>query len=440
MKLKRKTWWKTCFLLLLVFACNGCKDEKNEEGGGFFNPSQKIRITGFNPESAGGGANFFIYGENFGTDPSIIEVTINDKVAPVIGANGNTIYCMIPEKVGTGLVKVKIGTEKGGFQEEISENEFKYQGELRVGTLAGWVDKDGKSTTLDGSLEEAQFQNPFWMTFDNEKNILLVQTKSSVRKINFRTNKVETLFYIRGDLNHPRTLTFSPDYDTLYIANDNGNREGMAVAYALRKDEYKKWARLVTGGWCNGAAVQPQDGTVFYNSWELAQLYKWKRGTQEGDLLFRVGAKAWEFNIQFEPDGNYAYIVCKNQHYIMKSFYDKERKVLLNPSLFVGTKKSYGHADGVGTGSKFDQPHQGCFDEEGNFYVCDVFNHCIRKITPDGMVTTFAGQPRKSGYADGALRNQSLFNKPSGILYDKENKIFYIADEGNHRIRTIKIE
>lgn len=44
MKLKRKTWWKTCFLLLLVFACNGCKDEKNEEGGTFLILHRKLEL------------------------------------------------------------------------------------------------------------------------------------------------------------------------------------------------------------------------------------------------------------------------------------------------------------------------------------------------------------------------------------------------------------
>lgn len=442
LKLKRNTWWQLFLLLIFALDSSGCKNDDDQDRANVpFNPSQKIEIAGFNPESAGGGADFFIYGTNFGTDPSIISVQINDKTAQVIGADGTTIYCLIPQQSGIGKVKVTIGTEETGVQEAISSKDFQYKGNLRVGTLSGWVDRDGASSTLDGTLEKAQYDRPYWMIFDETKeNIFLIQEYGSVRKISLNENKVETLFNLSGDLNRPRTLSFSPDYDTLYIANDRDNLDGMAVAYALKKDGYKKWARLVTGGWCNGAAAHPKDGTLFYNSYELGQLYKWEANTQKGELLYRVGDKAWEFNIQFEPNGDYAYLVCKNNQYILKAFYDKALRTLNNPSIFVGKKATAGYSDGVGTSALFNQPHQGCFDKEGNFYLCDMDNHCIRKITPDGLVTTFAGRPNEGGYSDGSLRNQAQFKNPSGILYDEDKEIFYIADENNHRIRTIKDE
>ena len=61
MKQKGKTLWQVVVLLSFVLNFSSCKDDKNEDAKLPFNPSEKIEINGFNPESAGGGANFFIY-------------------------------------------------------------------------------------------------------------------------------------------------------------------------------------------------------------------------------------------------------------------------------------------------------------------------------------------------------------------------------------------
>jgi sugar lactone lactonase YvrE len=150
-----------------------------------------------------------------------------------------------------------------------------------------------------------------------------------------------------------------------------------------------------------------------------------------------------EFLIQFAPSGNFAYLVMKNRNHIMRSNYNWTSGLLDKPTEFVGfitgaeTGREY--ADGTGKNARFASPQQGAFDENENFYVCDGWNHCIRKITPEGIVTTFAGRPQRAGYADGVLLD-AQFNLPYGIVYDQEEGTFYIADQMNHRIRVIKTE
>lgn len=443
MKQKGKTLWQIFVLLSFVISFSGCKDDNNEDSELPFNPSEQIEITGFNPESAGGGANFFIYGKNFGTDASIIDVTVNDKKAIVINADGTTIYCMVPTNAGSGHVKVTIGTEETGIQEAISEKEFQYKGALRVGTLLGWVDKDNHSSTTNGTFEEAQFQEPAWLRFGETKDeIYVTQQTTAIRKIDLKNRRVETLFPRTGGVtNGARTLAFSIKYDTLYISNDQDNKEEAAVSYALKKENYKQVRKLIAGRKCNGADIHPINGDLFYNCYDGGELYRWNRETQTSDFLYRAGDINWEYYVQFEPDGNFAYLVCRNRHYILKTFYDWKTHTLSHPSVFVGVRSdSGGYADGVGTSAWFRGPNEGCFDKDKNFYICDVDNHCIRKITPDGIVTTFAGRPGEAGYADGDLRNQAQFLWPVGIIYDDEKDIFYISDCGNHRIRTIKAE
>ena len=71
-----------------------------------------------------------------------------------------------------------------------------------------------------------------------------------------------------------------------------------------------------------------------------------------------------------------------------------------------------------------------------NLYVADYNNNRIRKITPAGEVSTFAGSGT-AGYTD-ATGTKAEFNKPSGVAVDSSSGILYVADHNNHCIRKIE--
>jgi len=103
-------------------------------------------------------------------------------------------------------------------------------------------------------------------------------------------------------------------------------------------------------------------------------------------------------------------------------------------STFAGSGDA-GYADGTGTKATFNSPRGLAIDGSGNIFVADMGNNLIRKITPAGVVTTFAGS-RGASYLDNATATSATFNRPNGIAIDANNNV-YVAEALNHTIRKI---
>lgn len=87
-----------------------------------------------------------------------------------------------------------------------------------------------------------------------------------------------------------------------------------------------------------------------------------------------------------------------------------------------------------GSSARFNEPHGLTADKNGNIYIADRINNLIRKITPSGTVSTFAGTGA-IGATDGPALTAS-FNEPWDIACDTLGN-FYIADTKNYKIRKI---
>ena len=105
---------------------------------------------------------------------------------------------------------------------------------------------------------------------------------------------------------------------------------------------------------------------------------------------------------------------------------------------FAGTASEPGFADGTGAAARFTAPDGIAVDATGTVYVTDSYDAIVRKITPGGAVTTLAGTPRTWGAADGAGA-AAQFGGPAGVAVDSAGTI-YVADGGNNTIRKITRE
>jgi sugar lactone lactonase YvrE len=96
-----------------------------------------------------------------------------------------------------------------------------------------------------------------------------------------------------------------------------------------------------------------------------------------------------------------------------------------------------GFADGAGAAAQFHTPSGLALDRAGNLYVADTGNHAIRRISPQGVVTTLAGTG-VAGFRDGPAAH-AQFNGPIGVAVDAMGRV-YVADTYNDRIRVIQTD
>ncbi|HEY0884083.1 MAG TPA: hypothetical protein VGE20_02305 [Ramlibacter sp.] len=104
-------------------------------------------------------------------------------------------------------------------------------------------------------------------------------------------------------------------------------------------------------------------------------------------------------------------------------------------SVLAGTRGQSGSGDGPGLQAQFNTPQGLAADPAGNVYVADTGNHLIRKIAPDGVVSTIAGSPTSAGYADG-VGTAARFSAPTRVALDPDGSL-WVADRDNYVVRKI---
>ncbi len=95
-----------------------------------------------------------------------------------------------------------------------------------------------------------------------------------------------------------------------------------------------------------------------------------------------------------------------------------------------------GHLDGPAATARFFEPQGITLDAAGNLYIADRAGNRIRKLTPAGVVSTYAGGAT-GGYLDGPAAT-ARFNAPIGVAVDAGSGDVYVSDRDNQRLRRIE--
>ena len=94
---------------------------------------------------------------------------------------------------------------------------------------------------------------------------------------------------------------------------------------------------------------------------------------------------------------------------------------------------------GPATSAYLYSPTSLAFDSEGNLYIADGGSNTIRKVTPLGIISTYAGTAIRGFAGDGGAAVSARFNYPGDLAIDAANNL-YVADNNNYRVRKINAD
>jgi sugar lactone lactonase YvrE len=427
-----------CFSLLLVFV--SCKDDENGSGTPY-DPSKPVKLTSFFPDSGRIAEKVVLLGENFGTDPSKIRVYFNWKQAKVIGSTGDAMYVVCPKTPGdTCTISVVVGNDSLTYAQT-----FRYKISVSVSTITG---KQGIYTFAAGSLADATLR-PRYLCIDDDNNLFVVQRSDGLEGLIRVSEEGNEVVQLASGMRAPNALCVDRESGTLMLPADEPTAmfytadplEGWAVRTKNMKFIDGTEARIANtdGRYKHSMAFCEYDGYI-YTRMRSGDIVKINPETLEAESIYQT------------PFGD-SYGVCfhslypwmlylgmgsecgENAHSICTIDVRDPQNTFQQVS---APNRNGGFRDGKLEISQWRYPCQMYFDPEGYCYVGDRDNHCIRRITPDGMVETVVGVPGTSGYKDGN-KDEALFNQPWGLAVDREGTV-YVADYSNGCVRKLAVE
>ncbi|MBD5225518.1 MAG: phospholipase [Bacteroidales bacterium] len=484
----------SCVALAAGFVTSCNDDDKVADVNVAFDPNQPVVVTDFMPKSAGQQEQILVYGSNFGNDRERVKLYVGGKEALIVNVLNDKLYAYVPVGAFGSTVEVAILDEDG---EEIRRGvssdalSFEYVRKTVVGTLCGYRNVEDSQGELYGDFAitcgfrnegcltfDPLYPNRLYLVYDYGNKIDLLDLEARQHLLLMSSSKFQN--------NRLRNCAFTLDGQYMLVSTDrNDNNDHSTSVWIVKRNsdgtfnDNSSTSILAAYRQCNGVAVHPINGEVYFNSYKNGQLFRldidkyfaclngellddagepvttWNpyEDTEGGYYteLFKIMDPSYEFNITIHPTGNYAYLNVINRSYILRCDYDWKTKRFTNPYLVAGKNGNGGWEDAVGGDSRVNKPYQGIFvknpeyagrSDEYDYYFCDWNNYCVRYITPEGLVRTYAGHSPSTdnnvwGTEDGDLRTQARFRDVSGIAYDEDKEMFYVQDHNNRRIRTI---
>lgn len=410
---------KTLHFLLVILAASclpSCKKDKKKP-----ETDTPVAITSLSENSGPYNTVVEISGKMFNSDATKDSVYFNGKAAKIISATDTKIVATVPFSAGTG--KVSVSVNKGT---PVMGPVFIYTSTMMVTTYAG----SNSEGIYDSKGKKISFNNLRDITIDIWGSIYTTKINpDQVNKIDAGGNVSVFLgngyFYEQGNsspsfLSSPYKITTNAK-GNLYVVDQffssrifkitpDGTAKMITIKYNLHPI-----------GYVRGIAVDPEDNVFVATDNDVRKISTdgvltiiagGERGYKDG-----IGTSALfeDLNgLAIDPSGN---LYAIDKHRI--------RKITKGGIVTTLAGATFGFATAI------------VADNKGNIYVADPDNFVIRRITPERLVTTFAGSG-KYGTTDGLSQNAS-FSSLKGITVDATG-IVYVSDGNPGIIRKIGLQ
>ncbi|MES2388669.1 MAG: T9SS type A sorting domain-containing protein [Bacteroidota bacterium] len=364
---------------------------------------------------------------------SIIKVLPNGFISPYAGtgqpgsANGPALAASF-----RGINGLAIG-DSGNLYVTDSYTVRKVSSTGFVSTVAGGADRGFN----DGSYNAAEFDTPAGIIFSSSGDLLLTDIwNSRVRKISLQ-RAVAGYIWSNGN-SAQNTLVNSSGSFTVRTITGNCTSESSDPVQVTVNPVPSVPVISVSGDLhiCG-------DGSVTLTS-SAASGNIWSNGATGNSIIVTdagsYSVKTVLGNCTSAVSGTLPVTKAFQPHEPVINF-TCNSNILSTPVLSEAYIKNYagsgilGFADGIGTEARFWEPSGIYRAKDGNIFVADYYNNCIRKISPEGIVSTFAGSDSESGYADGN-GTDARFSGPIDITGD-EMGFLYVTQYRSYNIRKI---
>lgn len=368
-----------------------------------------------------------ITGTEFSSTIANDQAFFNGKAAVLTAATATQLTVTVPLGAGTGNVTVSINN---GIL--VSGPVFNYQLSDVVSTIAG----NGTAGGDDGIGTAATFNSPWGIVIDLEGNIYVSDYLDGlIRKI----TPVGAVLTSAGSVNTAPLFSNAAgvavdDVADLFIADASSVQEIANGSIVTVKVLYNKGNDITGVAWDDALsylyAADEANNTIVKIVGGVASIFAGSGTAGKADGQGTSASFNGPVGIAIDQASRSLYVVDERSNLVRKITKDGAVTTIAGS----GTA---GKADGKGALASFNNPTGIAVDGSGNLYIGDYGNNAIRKITPDGTVSTIAGNG-VAGFADGPALNAS-FNNPQDLVVDASGNI-YVADSGNNRIRKISMQ
>jgi hypothetical protein len=295
-----------------------------------------------------------------------------------------------------------------------------------VTTVAG---TPGAAGYWDGPAPDAMFAHPTWIEVVGNDIFVIDRINQKIRRI-APNGDVSTLATSRQFPNEPFPIDFGSAFGGGIVFEPAGCGGGIYGA-----------GMFVAGSGQEQIILVSMNGQLGSRDAYPVRVGTGESGSRDSDMFeaqFRtpvgVAIAARAGHDPFEV----LFIADSGNHTIRRADYIYSPEDCPLPwyvTTLAGVAGQPGSADGARGAARFNTPRGLAALPDGTLFVTDAGNHTIRKITPDGTVTTIAGVPGVAGSDDGPAL-QAHLDTPSGIDVNDKGELF-IADTFNHTIRKL---